>query len=232
MKPKKPAKKTARKAPAKKKPAKGKAPRKTKGVTSRRGEGKSAGSTPSTGIPKGGRGLTNAEKALRDTLILQRRAERWTWEQIAEEVGLSVSACKRAAKAKKATMLQILDMDPVEVVKKIIEGFEASIGDLEVMAVEYASAHPSAAVGAKKGADEARRNLLTLLQSIGFLPNELGTIRWVVEVRQIVEVIMTSLTRFEARIADLDLPPEVRKEVDTEASSLRKALTEAAGKSS
>jgi len=221
--PKKPAAKPSKK-PAPKKPA----PKKTKGVTSRRGEGKSGKDAPSNGIPKG-KNITNAEKALRDTLILQRRAQRWTWEEIAEEVGLSVSACKRAAKAKKETMLQILDMDPVEVVKKIIEGFEASIGDLEVMAVEYASAHPSAAVGAKKGADEARRNLITLLQSIGFLPNELGTIRWVVEVRQIVELLTTSVTRFEARITELDLSDENRKHLEDASGDLRKALSEAAG---
>lgn len=230
---KKPAKKAARKGtkkPPKKSPAKkGGRPRKTKGVTTRRGQGKGKNDGSSSHIPKGGRGLTNAEKSLRDSLILQRRAQRWTWEQISEEVGLSVSACKRAAKAKRETMLQILDMDPVEVVKKIIEGFEASIGDLEAMAVEYAEKHPSAAVGAKKGADEARRNLITLLQSIGFLPNELGTIRWVVEVRQIVELLTTSVTRFEARIADLDLTDENRKHLEEASGELRKALHEAAG---
>lgn len=225
---KKPAKKTARKG-TKKAPAKkaGKVPRKTKDKT-KPPRGKSPGDGHSNGIPKG-KNLTNAEKSLRDTLILQRRAQRWTWEEIAEEVGLSVSACKRAAKAKKETMLQILDMDPIEVVKKIIEGFEASIGDLEVMAVEYASAHPSAAVGAKKGADDARRNLITLLQSIGFLPNELGTIRWVVEVRQIVELLTTSVTRFEARISELDLSDENRKHLEDASGELREALSEAAG---
>jgi hypothetical protein len=233
---KKPAKKSARKRAQKsaqktgkgKKPSGRPTPKKTKGVTRRRGGGKQKGDGDSRNIPKGSKGLTNAEKSLRDSLILQRRAQRWTWEQIAEEVGLSVSACKRAAKAKRETMLQILDMDPIEVVKKIIEGFEASIGDLEVMATEYAQHHPSAAVGAKKGADEARRNLITLLQSIGFLPNELGTIRWIVEVRQIVELLTTSVTRFETRISDLDLEPKVRKQLEDASGELRKALHEAA----
>jgi hypothetical protein len=222
---KKPPKKAAKKPPAKKSGR----PRKTKGVTTRRGQGKGKNDAAAPSIPKGGHGLTNAEKSLRDSLILQRRAQRWTWEEISEEVGLSVSACKRAAKKKRETMMKLLDMDPIEVVKKIVEGFEASIGDLEAMAVEYASAHPSAAVGAKKGADEARRNLITLLQSIGFLPKELGTIRWVVEVRQIVELLTTSVTRFEARIMELDLSEENRKHLEEASGELRGALKEAAG---
>lgn len=240
-KPKKPAsKKAAKKPKAKAKPAakasakkKGPGqPRKTKGTTRRRGSGKRKGDGDSKGIPKGSRGLNNAQKSLRDSFILQRRSQGWTWEEISGEIELSITQCKRAAKAKRETMLQILDMDPIAVVKKIIDGFEASIGDLEKMAVEYAAHHPSAAVGAKKGADEARRNLIQLLQSIGFLPQELGTIRWVVEVRQIVELITQSVARFETRIGELELPENTRKQLEEEAGELRGALEQAAGNGS
>lgn len=220
---KKPTKKAApKRAQRKAKPAK-------KPTTRGRGSGKKAGDGGSSKIPKGGRGLTNAEKSLRDSLIVQRVAQGWTWEEISQEVGLSVSQCKRAHRAKKRVMADLLDMDPVEIVKRVIEGFEASIGDLEKMAFEYAAEHPSAAVGAKKGADESRRNLVILLQSIGVLPHELGTLRFVREVRVIVDLLVDSVDRFEKNLNSIELKPKQKKQVLALSGDLRKSLKEAAG---
>jgi hypothetical protein len=223
-------KKPAKKAAAKKAPARKKTGQpKIKGRTRRPGSGKKAGDGDSTGIPKGKKGLTTAQKSLRDTLIVQRKAQGWTWEEISAEIELSVSACKRAYKSKKAVLDDLLERDPIEVVKQVIEGFQTSIGDLEKMAVEYSGNHPSAAVGAKKGADEARRNLIQLLQSLGALPQELGTMRFVVEIRQVVELMVTSITRFEKRIDSIKMPPKHKKEVMAASGELRKTLKEAAG---
>lgn len=224
-------KKAAKKAP--KKPAtKGKTGQpKIKGKTRRRGSGKKPGDGSSSSIPKGGRKLNSAEKSLRDTLIMQRVAQGWTWEEIGQEAQLSVSQCKRAYKAKKKVMKELLDMDPIDIIKDVIEGFQASIGDLEKMAVQYAEGHPSAAVGAKKGADESRRNLIQLLQSLGVLPQELGTMRFVVEIRQVVELMLTSITKFEARMSRLELPDKQRKLVMGASDELRKTLKDAAGES-
>jgi hypothetical protein len=218
---KKPAKKPATK-------AKGAKPRKQPKTRSR-GSGKKAGDGAAASVPRGSKGLTNAEKSLRDTLIVQRVAQGWTWREISDEVGLSISQCKRAHKSKKQVMSDLLDMDPVEIVKRVIEGFEASIGDLEKMAFEYGASHPSAAVGAKKGADEARRNLIILLQSIGVLPHELGTLRYVREVRVIVDLLVESVDRFEKRVGAIEMPPKHRKEVRKAADELRSSLKEAAG---
>lgn len=222
---KKPAKKSATKSAAKrpgKKPAK-------KPRTRKRGSGKKPSDGDSNGIPKGKTGLSNAEKSLRDSLIVQRVAQGWTWEEISKEVHLSISQCKRAHRAKKKVMADLLDMDPIEIVKSVIEGFQLSIGDLEKMAYEYGAAHPSAAVGAKKGADDARRNLVVLLQSIGVLPNELGTLRYVREVRVIVDILVESVDRFEKHLGAIEMPQKHRKEVLDASKQLRESLKEAAG---
>jgi hypothetical protein len=172
--------------------------------------------------------LTLPEKSLRDSLILQRRAQGWAWAEIAAEAGLTVGGAQRAFRAKRAILPQLLSQDPMEVVEQMIEGFQASIGDHEKMAAAFASINPGAAVSAKRGADEARRNLLFLLQSIGFLPHELGTIRWLVESRQVVEVIVAQLVSFESTLKDLDMPDDSRKVIEEGAGTLRAALLSAA----
>lgn len=212
------AKANAKPKPKRKPQAKG-SRRKTSGPKTPGNESKN-GLTP-VAIPKG-RHLTVAEKNLRDSLIMQRKAQGWSWDEIAEEAGISPSQCKRAHANRKRALPPSLDMDPLDLLRSIIDGFQSSIGDFEHMALGYAERHPSAAVGAKKAANDARWRMTVLLQAIGIFPRELGTMRHVVEVRETAQKFLDLFDRLDAGVtAARGLPAE------EQAAALEKATEQA-----
>lgn len=195
----KPAAKAPKKPP--KKPPKSKAdarkPPRPKGSTRKR---KSTRKRPPSGA-----------MYLRDTLILQRRAQDWTWEAIAAEAGLSVRAAQEAAERRRAELPLALKADPLSVVDDIMLGFQTSIGDFEALAVRYQEQHPSAAVGAKRAANDARNSVLVLLQATGRLPEDLATLRQLIEQRAVATTMVDSMERFAERVAEIEMPEELRE---------------------
>jgi len=181
------------------------------------------GTSPVSKVPRGPR-LTAARQALRDTLMLTRKAQGWTNGAIAAEAGISVTAAKDAMRNRRETLPDLLDQDPMEIIQNLLEQISASAGDLELMAVAYSEAHPSAAVGAKKAAHEARRDLASLLQATGKLPKELGTLRHLVDVRAVAVQIITGLDEFLEAVRAAKLPPAKRKPILEAADRLERTL--------
>jgi hypothetical protein len=174
-----------------------------------------------------------AEQALRDTLMVAREHQDWSIEKIAAEAGLSVPGARKAIAGKKKAMAAAmpLSQDPMKIVTAVIEGYQSSIVDFEVMAHEYSVKNPSAAVGAKKAANETRERLTELLQAIGHLPHELGTLRWVAEVNVVVEQFVSIIEVFEARIVEMKLPKAKREGVLDAAGDVRRSLEQVTGAS-
>jgi hypothetical protein len=52
---------------------------------------------------------------------------------------------------------EALDRDPIDVTKQLAQQLTASAADFEAMASAYGDVNPAAAIGARKGADQARR---------------------------------------------------------------------------
>jgi hypothetical protein len=192
---------SARKAPARKSPA-----------TSAK---KRTRATPSKKTPSGKR-LPSGAMYLRDALIVQRHAQGWPWEAIAAEAGISVTAAKEAAKRRREQAPLALKADPLKVVEDIMLGLQTSIGDFEALAVRYQDAHPSAAVGAKRAANEARNSVLVLLQATGRLPEDLVTLRHLIEQRQMAVTMLDTMERFQARISALPagVPEDIRSDLE------------------
>jgi len=113
------------------------------------------------------RKLKPGEQAQRDLRILQRRAQGWTWDAIAHAAGMSEKGARLAAARRSAEAPLTLKTDPVQVVEETILGLQTSIADCEELAVRYQDSHPSAAAGAKKAANGARRTVQVLLQATG-----------------------------------------------------------------
>jgi transcriptional regulator with XRE-family HTH domain len=162
-------------------------------------------------IPRG-KNLTAAQQGLRDGLMLQRKAQGWTNEEIAKEAGISISAVKRAIRNRKNAMIETGGRDPFELVDEIVEGFQADIGDFERMALAYAERHPGAAVGAKRSAGDARWRMVILLQATGRLPRELGTLRHIHEIRAVAALLYDSVDEMRKKIKALDLPAAKERE--------------------
>lgn len=179
--------------------------------------------------PRGKKGLTNAEKSVRDTLIVERVALGWPWADIAAEAGLSQEQCKRNYKARIAALPKLMEMDPLKIVELLVQGFQSSVIDFEKMAQEYADRSPNAAVGAKKAAVETRKEIAGLLQATGQLPNELGTLRHLYDIRVTVQALVGLVDRFVVEINDVRLPKRQRRAVLEAAAELRGGLRELAG---
>lgn len=152
-------------------------------------------------IPSGRR-LTAAQQNLRDTRMIQRLAQGWTWAAISQEAGISVTSAMDAVKARQEHAPIRLNMDPVEVIEKIAEGYQLSIGDLESIAAEAALKNNFAvAVGAKKGANDAREKLLVLFQVTGRLPQELSALRHLIDIRAVAVRMLDVMDDFERDMA-------------------------------
>ncbi len=151
-----------------------------------------------------GKRIGTAKQALRDTLIVTRKAQDWPIESIAAEAGIGVRAVHRVLADREAVGEALLDRDPIDVVKTIAAQLQGSIGDFEAMAYAYGESHPSAAVGAKKGADQAREKLLVLLQATGRMPKDLGGLGDLMAMRALAEEMVDAVRAFKRGEADAD----------------------------
>lgn len=229
------AKPAAKKPPAKKRTSTTKKVAAARGVNQRgkakqtaaraKAKAETAGKAPISGkgAPRGAR-LTAAQQAVRDSLMIQRLAQDWPWEAIAEEAGISLTSAKRAVAARQKNAPLRLNMDPVAVIEKMAEGYQLSIGDLEAIASQaMQSNNLTAAIGAKKGANEARDKILALFQATGRLPQELSQLRHLIDVRQMAVLMMDSMDVFErdVKMAGTLGPAEQRRVLNDAADQVR-----------
>jgi enamine deaminase RidA (YjgF/YER057c/UK114 family) len=145
---------------------------------------------------------------------------------------------KFALKAKREAQDNLLDKDVVEIVEGMVEELRTSIGDFEKMTMAAMEANNlPVAVGAKKGANEAREKLRELLQSVGALPHDLGTLTHVIDLRAVVVEINTAVEEFmtwmkswvEAVEQEVELPAEKKVEVLDAAGRVVQRLDQIAG---
>ena len=158
-----------------------------------------------------GKRIGTAKQALRDTLIVTRKAQDWPIESIAAEAGIGVRAVHRVLADREAVGEALLDRDPIDVVKTIAAQLQGSIGDFEAMAYAYGESHPSAAVGAKKGADQAREKLLVLLQATGRMPKDMGGLGDLIGMRELATERVDSVRAFKRGEAEAEEVEETFK---------------------
>jgi AcrR family transcriptional regulator len=151
-----------------------------------------------------GRRLSSAKQALRDTLIVTRKAQDWPIAAIATEAGVSVRTVHTVLREREQMGQDLLARDPIDVVKTMATQLQGSIGDFEAMAYAYGETHPSAAVGAKKGADQAREKLLMLLQATGRMPRDLGGLGDLMGMRELASEMVDAVRAFKRGEADAD----------------------------
>lgn len=171
-------------AASKKKPNRNAAPakRQRKG-SSVEARAKKAGAT-------GGR-LTAAKTALRNALIVQRATvDRWPWPMIAEEAGVSEKQCRRVVEDA-GSAPSPLDVTQSDLIEEWATGYRQSITTLTVLAAN--ADNTAAAVGAIKAANDARDKLIALLQAIGHIDHDLGTLKVQRDVEQIARRMLDAV---------------------------------------
>jgi hypothetical protein len=142
---------------------------------------------------RGGR-LNAAQKATRDAVIVQRVAENWTWPMIADEAGISPRQCQRVAESYRE-LGSPLDVEPTKLVEELAVGYRTSIGAFTALAAS--ADNTAAAVGALKGANDAREKLVAILQAIGHVPHDLGVLKLQRDVQTVALKMLDAVESFE-----------------------------------
>lgn len=178
----------------------------------------------------GGR-LTPALQYQRDLLMVQRQAEGWTWKDIAAEAGITMDSAKKAVRALRESGIKhgIKD-DPVKIIERYFEEFQLSVGGFEVIAVQALKENNlTAAVGAKRSANEAREKVLALLQMTGRMPQDLSALRHLIDLRAIAVRMLDVMDRFEEGMLRLELDSETKHAIDTGVLQVRRTFHELIG---
>lgn len=190
----------SKKSPAKRAPAKKKPPAKRKaGTRGARTAAKSAAASATkknadaaakrakdAGAKGSGERLSAAKKLLRNSAIMARKAQRVTNAAIAAEFDITERSVERIV-ADMRTVPSPLDELPMQILEELTTGLRISIGDYERMAFAWFDVNQSAALGAKKAADETRARLGALLAEVGKLPTNLELFRSEMEMQRIAE---------------------------------------------
>lgn len=161
---------------------------------------------------KPSKALTAAQRSVRDTLMLTRRIQGWDWPEIMAEAGIKrKQTAEELVKAKRESMPKLLDRDEVEIIENLILELQVSIGDFEKIANAALDGNNlNVAVGAKARADDSREKLRELLQSVGALPHDLGTMTHIIDIRAIVVEINSVVEGFVDVVRALPLPDDQR----------------------
>ena len=157
------------------------------------------------GAARGAR-LRAAEKAMRDALIVQRVHESWTWPMIAEESGISVRQAQRVWESFR-DQPSPWDVDPSTYVEELARGYRITVGQFTALAAS--ADNTAAAVGALKGANDAREKLMALVQAVGIVPDDLGTLKLHRDVREVATRMLDTMEAFEQG----ELTPEMVMDV-------------------
>jgi len=183
--------------------------------------------------PERSKRLSAAQMVARDSLIVQRVAQGWSWPAIAGEANLSISAAQRAHAARVREAPFRLGADPVKVVENIFTAYQLSIGDFEAIASAALEKNQLAvAVGAKKGANDAREKVVLLLQATGRLPQDLTALRHLIDIRAIAVRMLDavdSLQREGELIAQIEDPAARRRAIDEATAKIRTTFAEVVG---
>lgn len=149
---------------------------------------------------RGGRPrLSAAQIHQRDTLMIARRAQGWTWDRVAKEANMTVSSAKKAvAKQQNAGEVMRIGDDPVKIVERIFDELQRSVVGQELIATEAMKRGTlGTASAAKNRADEARGKVLELLQMTGRLPQDMAALRHLIDLRTVAVRMLDTMDRFD-----------------------------------
>lgn len=149
-----------------------------------------------------GKRKSSAKTQLRNSLIVARTAQGVTAEVVAAEVKVTRRTVERVL-ADHRSLRSPLEETPMKLLEDLATGYQLSIGDYEAMAMAYFDDHPTAALGAKKAADETRQRLVMLLSDLGKLPSDLASFRSEMEMERLGKEMNVMMRRLAAGEADV-----------------------------
>jgi hypothetical protein len=153
--------------------------------------------------PEGQKALNSFEQYERNIRMVNERVRGLPWPVVARNSGLSERRCKEIFAEWRRTHPPLRLRDPMDIVDDALRHYEALIGDLELDAV---TARPgtTVAVGARNAKMRAIREMLELLQAVGSLPADLGSLAAVIDGQIVADRVVSVLERFHGKPVDAD----------------------------
>lgn len=157
----------------------------------------------------------------RNMKIVAAKIRRTPWSEIAKEHRLTKRRCQQIWDQWRAVNPTLRDHDPIEIVDELLYGYQATLEDLEAT-VQASDTDSPVRVAALNGKLRVFREMAELLQAIGVLPNDLGTLKVHVDGQVTAERVITVLEKFkvpeevyEAMLTALGGPPTSLAELGT-----------------
>lgn len=158
--------------------------------------------------------LSAAQRSQLDSLMVAEQIRGIPIAEIATTHKLKPAEVQKRIAARRENLPRLLDLDAAKIIENFVVELQVSIGDLEAIAAAALDGNNlNAAVGAKDRANKAREQLKELLQSVGALPHDLGTLTWVIDIRAVVTEINTAIVAFVGSVAQMPLPDANRQEI-------------------
>lgn len=129
----------------------------------------------------------------RNMKIVAARARRTPWSKIAATNGLSIRRCQQVWEEWKTHNPTLREHDPIEIVDELLMGYQAALEDFD--ATVQVAGHDAVRVGALNGKLRAYREMAELLQAIGVLPKDLGTLQIHIDAQVTAERVLSVLER-------------------------------------
>jgi hypothetical protein len=115
--------------------------------------------------------MTTDQRARRNAEVFSARARGLTWDTLAAQFNLSERQCRRVVTEHRAAAGSLGDLDVGDVVRDTLDGFEAAIEELALLA--DSTNHDGTKLGAIRARLDAVKSRLELMQAIGVLPGDL-----------------------------------------------------------
>lgn len=144
------------------------------------------------------KGLTSANRAFRDLIALEMLADGTSYPEVSAVDGRSESALrvlKKKYAASGSGVPDLLNEDPVRIIENMLRRKQVAWRLFAQVAMD---SEGTARIAAIKGMLQADERTVELLQHVGKLPRELGTLRHVIDVREIAEKMLTALDQMDA----------------------------------
>ena len=135
--------------------------------------------------------LNHPERQQRNDMIVAMRARGVSERQVAQTLNVDRTTVQRVMKEFRAMNPTLRNADPLEIIDEMLGGLQADLEELATLSVTAKS--DNARVGAINARMAARDRIISLLQTTGVLPHDLGKLSVEIDVRYIAARVVAVL---------------------------------------
>lgn len=138
--------------------------------------------------------MNSRARVARDDQIVIMKTRGLTYNQIAEALGIDRGTALRAMQEWRDSNPKLRTKDPLDIIDEALEGYQSDLNELAM--VSSTTKQEAVRVGAINSRMQARDRIITLLQTTGILPHDLGKLRVEIDIRYIAVRLVQTLNKW------------------------------------